>query len=515
MKYRVLLLLLLTVFLVSCGITDFEMPSWNVELNSIPLMNKNFPASDLEGENIIIEGDTLIAVIDDELVEATPELSKNITDATPDIGIQSNSTEAIRFELYSMNSGISFNIVQGKFESGEMILTFTGNKNNFNELQITFSQLINEDGSVLVKLVTPENLDANNQYTIYLAGLTLTDQDIDGDFWLIDIDVYTDSSLPNGDNVGEVKFSIDDLIVFSSFEGRLNYVRTLNTETDVEIDYPNNLENAIVLDEISMYFDVYNQIGFEFELTGDLVAYKDGVIVSALSIGSPIIEFPSTDSLDVDLIIDASPGEGVEVLTRIEIKNNDKINHMLRLMPDKVSFINPTYKVENLEDVEPGFVSNLHSIRCDYQIEVPLKATYYDDFLIYPDNVFEVNISKDNQELIAENVNHAQIQLKLINNFPIGGILDLYLSSVELEADSLALEQAELIIAGHDIEVSSEEFMVEIELTKEELMLFSRDTVFIRTRVRFHNSNGVVAIFANDNLNVKGSLNLFVKIEGE
>ena len=54
MKYK-LLFLFVTLFLVSCGITDFEMPSWDVKLTCIPLMNEDYPASDLIGDNIIAE----------------------------------------------------------------------------------------------------------------------------------------------------------------------------------------------------------------------------------------------------------------------------------------------------------------------------------------------------------------------------------------------------------------------------------------------------------------------------
>ncbi len=498
-----IIIFLLVVFLVSCGITDFEMPTWDVEFTSIPLMNEDFPASDLAGENIIIEDGLLIGIIDDQLEEATPELSKNIVDVTPNVSLQSNNSVAIRFEIQSINSNTSFRIIDGKFESGEMNVFFVGDVNNFNELQLTFGQLLTEDGAELVLVLQPGDF-VDNQYIIDLAGLTLADQSIDGEFWLIDIDVFANSSLPNGTNVGQIRLSIDDELFFSSFTGFINDVRTLDTETNVDIDYPENVENAIILDEISMYFDIYNKIGFEFELMGDLIAYKEGVVIDSIKI----------EDLDgVDFTIQASASEGEETLTRIEVINNDRINHMLRLMPAKIAFLNPTYKVFNLDDAIPGFVSNQHTIRSDYKIEIPLKATFNDDFIIYPDKVYEVEISPDNQDLINDNINNSKINLTLINDFPIGGLLDLFISSVELEADSLALEQAELKFLNYSIEVSNDEQMYELELTKEDLDLFLRDIVYMRARVRFYNSDGVVAILNENNLNVKGSLDISLKVE--
>ena len=500
MKNRILILFL-TVFLVSCGITDFKMPSWDAELTSIPLMNEDFPASDLEGENIIVVDGELIAVVEDQLEEATPELSKNIVDSTPDLALLSNGQTTIRFEIQSINSNTSFRIIEGTFESGEMLFTFTGDVNNFTELQLTFNQLTS-DGNTLVLNLQPEDF-IENVYIIDLAGLKLIEQDIDGEFWLIDILVFATSNETTGSNIGQGRLSIDDELVFSSFIGFINDVRTLDSEANVDIDYPSNVENAIILDEISMYFDIYNEIGFDFELMGDLVAFRDGVVIDSLSIAT----------IGVDFTIQASAVEGEETVTRVNIVDNQWINQMLRLMPDKLAFLNPTYKVNNFAGETPGFVSNQHTIRSEYKIHIPLKATFNDDYLIYPDKIYEVEISNDNQDLIDERVNSAKINLELINDFPIGGILDLYVSSEELATDSLSLELAEMKYLGYGIEVSNEVQTYELELSNDDLNLFLRDKVFMRTRVRFFNSDGVVAILADDNLNVKGLLNISLKIE--
>lgn len=502
MIYKVIIIFL-SVFLFSCGITDFEMPSWDVELSSIPLMNADFPASDLEGENIIIEDGILIATIEDSLEEATPELSKIIVDTTPNVPILSNIPASIRFEIQSINSNTSFRIVDGIFESGEMVLTCISENNNYDNLNLTFNQLLDEAGDVL-ELNLQSNDFTNNKYIIDLAGKTLTDQDIDGEFWLVDIVALATNSAAPGVNVGTVKLSIDDELFFRQFTGFITDVRTLDSEADVDIDYPVNFENAVILEEISLFFDIYNEIGFEFELRGDLVAYRDEVAIDSLNI---------SDLESIDFTIQASSGIGLETLTNIDITNNDRINQMLRLMPNKIAFLNPTYKVSNLADDLPGFVSNQHTIRSDYKIKIPLKATFLDDYLIYPDKVHEVVISADNQELIDKRVNNATLEIILHNDYTIGGFLDLFVSSQELEADSLALEQAELQYLNYDIQVSNEKQKYVLELTKEDLNLFLNDKVYIRSRVRFHNSDGVVSILLDDNLNVKATLNISVKVE--
>lgn len=500
---HIIIVVLLTILLVSCGITDFEMPSWDVELTSIPLMNDEFPASDLEGENIIIENDSLFAVVDDQLEETTPDLYKTILDSTPNVGVLSNTPVQIRFEIQSINTNTSFRIIDGEFESGEMDVNFTGDVNNFNLLHIDFNQLLDENGQILSLELSPSDF-IDNSYIIDLAGVTITDQDIDGEFWLIDIDVIADSDQPTASNLGDVQLVIDDDIYFRSFTGYIDDVHTLDTQTDVDIDYPSDVENAVILDEISLYFDVYNKIGFEFELMGELTAYRDGLIIDTIHL----------DQLEgVDFVIQASNLEGEEVITHFEIINNERVNQMLRLMPDNIALLNPTYKVYNLDDELPGFVSNQHTIRSEYNIKIPFKATFNDDYIIYPDKLYEIEISEDNQDLIDERVNSGSINLTVENTFPIGGILDIFLSSQELEPDEENLTLAELQFTDYDIQVTSNLQDYEISLSEEDLELFLHDKVYMRTRVKFHNSNGVVTILPTDNLVVKGNLNISVRID--
>lgn len=500
---QITLIVLLALLLISCGITDFEMPSWDVELTSIPLMNEDFPAADLEGENILIENDSLYAVVEDQLEETTPELFKTIVDSTPDVTVLSDTPVDIRFEIQSVNTNTTFRIVDGVFDSGEMEVIFTGNLDNFEILYINFNQLIAENGQALSLALEPSDF-TNNTYIIDLAGLSLQDQDINGEFWLIDIEVNAESSQGPGANLGLVKLVIDDDIYFRSFTGFIDDVHTLDTQTDVDIDYPSDIENAVILEEISLYFEVYNKIGFEFELMGDLIAYRDGQEVDRILL---------QELEGVDFVIQASPSDGQVAESHFEIIDNERVNQMLRLMPDNIAFINPTYKVSNIDDLVAGFVSNQHTIRSDYRIKIPFKATFNEDFIIYPDKLYEIEISEDNQDLIDERVNEGSIDIIVENSYPIGGILDIYLSSQELTADSESLALAELQFTDYDILANADSLDYVISLSESDLDLFLHDKVFMRTRVKFHNSNGVVTILPTDNLRVKGSLNISVRVD--
>ena len=502
---HIIIVLILTLLLVSCGITDFEMPSWDVDLTSIPLMNEYFPASDLEGENIVIQDGNLVAVVEDQLEETTPELSKNISDSTFFVPINSNEQVSIDFEIQSLNTNTNFRIQEGTFDSGEMIIHYRENYANFDTLKFTFNQMLDNDGETLQLNLTEEDF-IDDRYIINLAGKKLTDQNIDGEFWLINIDIYASSqTIADGQEVGEVKLSINDRVFFRDFLGFIDDIQSLDSESNVDIDYPNEVENAVTLDEISMYFNVFNEIGFEFELMGDLVAYRDGTAIDTISL----------ESLnDVDFTIPAAPEMGVINSSTIEIVGNDRINQMLRLMPDKIALSNPTYIVNNIDDENPGFVSIIeHSVWSEYRIEIPFRATFNDDYIIYPDKLYDVEISQDNQELIDERVNEAEIALFVENTYPIGGILDIYISSQELSPDEESLETAELQLTNYDIEVSADQQSYSIQLDKDDLDLFINEKIYMRTSVRFHNSDGVVVILPQDNLSVKANLQISVRID--
>lgn len=502
MKYK-LLFLFVTLFLVSCGITDFEMPSWDVNLTCIPLMNEDYPASDLVGDNIFAEDGYLFAFVEDELEEATPTLDKYLNDTTPPVQLYSNIYAVINFLIRAINTDTDFRITEGKFESGEMLISYDGDFTDITTINLTFSQLYYGNQVVQLEL-TPEDF-TDNQYILDLANITIKDQNIEGEFWIINIAVTAMSSLPEGNHIGKITISIDDSVVFSEFTGFIDDVRALDSETNVEITYPNNIENTVILDQISMHFYIDNEIGFNFELNGDLVAYRDELEIDRINI---------QNDTTIDFTIQADTTIGFGVLTTIDVVDDVRINLMLRKMPDKIAFLNPVYHVNNIDEITPGFVSNQHKINCRYEIEVPLKATYSDAYFIYPDKVFEVEISPDNQKLIDEKVNEAEIILTLINGYPIGGVIDLFISTQKLTADPNSLAQAELKFSDYDLAVAGEPQKHILELTTEDLKVFKHDSIFIMARLKFHNSIEPVSIMETDNLNIKGSLNVVVKIEG-
>lgn len=498
---RKILFFFLVLLLTACGITDFDMPSWDVELTSIPLMNKDFPASDLEGDNIIIEDGNLIAIIEDQLEEVTPELSAHLYASTLDIPLVASQENSFSLTIQNVQSTTTFRLVEGKLESGQMVLTYSGDY-NFNTISISFEHIVNEDETPLSFILYPADF-INDQYVVDFSGKKIVAQDINSDTWSTGVNVTSTANTPGDLILGEVDFLIDDNFVFEWFIGFIDTIIATDATADVEIDYPLGIENAVILDKISMYLTVYNQIGFELELMGDLVAYKNGVEVDRVLIH---------ELEGVDLTIAAAYQVDMEAITTIEISNNERFNIMIRKMPDRFAYENPAYRINNFES-EPGFISSIdQSVRSEYTIRIPFVGAFTDQ-IIYPDNVNEIVISEDNQELIEKRVNSATIQLEVTNGFPMGGVLDLFLSSTQLDNEALELGEAELNYLDNGIEVSGREQKYEFQLNREDLEVFLRDKLFMRTRISFYNSDGIVIILPSDNLKVKGSLNISMKVE--
>lgn len=500
MKHKTLLILL-TIFLVSCAIKDFKMPSWDVELTSIPLMNENFPASDLEGGNVIIKGDSLIVLIEDQLECVTPDLSAQLSAFTSDIQLLADVDTTFCFNIETTQTNTTFKLEEGEFESGEMLITYSGSY-NFNSISVSFGQIVNEDETPFTIILEPSDF-INHKYVVDFSDKKLVQQDIISEIWTTDIKVCCSVNNPAETNFGTVDFLINDNFVFSWLKGFVDTIIAPDAAVNVEIEYPTGIEDAVMLEEVSMFLTIYNQIGCELELMGELVAYKRGEVVDRVFL----------EELEgVDFTVQASPGIGEEAITRIEILNHERFHYAIRRMPDQFAYENPSYQINNY-DKEPGVISsNDQSIICEYRIEIPFMATF-SECLIYPDKVLEVKISEESQELIENRVNKASIQLIITNDFPVGGNLDLFISSVELEANEIELEQAELKFLNYSIDRCVDEQKYNFELSKQDLNVFVRDKVYLRTRVSFHNGDGVVIIMPSDNLKVKGFLNASVKVE--
>ncbi len=506
MKLRYLILLCGLV-IAACGLTDFEAPSWEVGLRNIPLMNRTFSAADLEGENIIIENDTLKVTIEGSIEEVAPALVKSVNSSTPDLPLVSNQSTPNSLFLQSLTPETEIRVLNGIIESGVMDIELNDSFLDFNYIEIQFNQLLNSDGSTHI-LTINKNDFIDSMYLFHLDGLTLGSQDLNEENIILDFNLYCSSDLADNTPLGLIRLSMQDDIMFSEFNGYINDVRALDYEQDVDIDYPQNVEDALMIKSANIYFTIYNEIGFDFYFLGDLVAYKDGAEVDRISIH---------EDLGVDFTAAAATNPGQVMTTDINIVDNERANQMLRLMPDRIAFINPLYEVNNVTATEPGFVSNQHTIRCDFNVVIPAEIDVFSDYSIIPNDYIEIEIDSANQDMIDDRVDSASIDLTLINNFDFGGKVDLYISSTEIDTSQVSLDNSEIQLLDNEINATSEEQIISIELSKGELNkdlnTFLNDKIYVRFRVKLNNTDGYLVVMANDGLTIKGDLSLNVMID--
>jgi hypothetical protein len=508
MKFRYLLLLV-AMIITACGVTDFEMPSWDVQISNISLMNKTFPASDLESEDIIVQNDSLIAKVDGRIEETSPELVKSVSSNTPNLPLLAEQQTSQSLALQALTPETQIRVQQGLIEEAEMVMTFDNLANEFTSVDISFTHLLNQDLTPHELTVHANEIDSNNKYYFDMSGLILGSQDPNADNLIISFDFFPHSSSTSVVNLGTVQMSINDDIYFQSFTGFISDVRALDYTSDVDIDYPSNVEDAIRIEQANIYFWVYNEIGFDLDFQAELVAFKDGAEVDRFTIHE--------DLDNVDFHVSGADIPGESKLTKISIVNNERANQMLRLMPESIALENPYYEVNNVDESVPGFVDKNHAVACDYEIDIPFTATISSNYQIVPDRVTEVEIDSANQDIIEDSVNSAGVVMEIDNSFNLGGKMDIFIASFELTDEDSSLMNAEIRLLDNVINASENGQTLSIDLAKGEdgkdLDTFLNDKVYMRYRIEFFDSSDPVTVMASDYITIKGSLNMNITID--
>lgn len=100
---------------------------------------------------------------------------------------------------------------------------------------------------------------------------------VDGSGIILNELAYTlnvQSDQPDGTPVGTVTLHLNNQLGFNIFQGRLlGYRRDFTGEiSPIDIDYPHDLDQAVLLQEANLLVRITNEIGFEAEFHGEIFA---------------------------------------------------------------------------------------------------------------------------------------------------------------------------------------------------------------------------------------------------
>lgn len=482
MKRSLLLLIVVFVLLSACEMKEFALPKWDVELR-VPLIYQRYYVSDLADEvNIIVSDDDVLTLIANGSMD-TPQIgSIPLHPSISQSGLPVISGTDQSLDLPFMDMGLEAVLFYGRVGSGSLMYQLDITEPSA-EIMIELCNVRNDAGESL-KI---DSGTGGSWQTINLAGYHFGDESHGEELENIVVNASSTSALPAGSPIATFGIQINQPLQFSDFHGILNnYEIGMNeSSTAIEIEYPQNINEAIILQEAVLLIDVANQIGFSCEFEGNFVAIGNN--------GSEVI--PIKDNNGNNFIIDAASETGPSV-THLSIENG--LNTLLQAMPTQILLEDAKFVISS--ESGSGKVKSTNIIEADYRIRAPFKFILQDTPITIQESV-RLEISEDNQDIFSKRVVEAEMAFDLINKLPIGGCVEAYFSvNDEIDPDNPStFDFAKCVTLLSNQASGGTSQIIPVKLEKDELRIFSNPEVFLRWRFSFEDTQGEpITIYAGE-----------------
>lgn len=484
-----------------CNIKKFTMPTWDVALN-IPLMNQKYFVSGLidslhffpaPGNNILFQttGELETEPVGEIVVEMNVD--------TGDIPIEAGVSLTDGFPLSNLNTGSE--IAYGVITEGGLRVNFSDMHASVSQVTLTLLNVLDESNIPLTI-----SYDGNvGGYLIPLDGYHVGTENSNVIVQDIEFEVNVESTEPLGNTVGFIRLGMIDDLVFSSYRGRISSLslEVLDSQTHIDIEYPWGMENAIQLQHATILLHIENPIAYPCIITGEFYAENHNSGQSAIiglldSNNNPFIVNPKIGDL---------PG-----VTEIHFTNN--VDQLLRIMPDYIELRNAYIQVDN----STGAIGEIHStdvVNGSFIANAPLEFVLLNS-LITPRDSIVIEVSQENSDRIRKNIKSASMQFNILNQLPIGAQTTMYFGtnpiiSIE-DTSSWSFSKTAYVHARTN---PNEEQPIPLNLSNDELMLFTNQKVYMKQTFMFDASDGPVTITASpaDYIQVRSIVNLQAHIE--
>lgn len=481
MKRSILFMLVMLVLIGACEIKEFALPKWDIDLK-IPLIYQRFYVSDLADEvNIFIDDDVLTLVATGMM--DTPEIGTvSLIPSFSQHNLPVLSGVVFDKDLPFINPDLEMMLHYGRVESGNLKYRFDVSEPSA-EILIEFYNIKNDFGENL-KIVS----DAGNGWqNINLAGYHFGDESTGEQLKNIHVSVSSTSSLPQGMPIATFGIELTDPLYFSEFHGVLNdYEISLNESTSaLEIEYPENINEAIILQEAALIIDVENQLGFSCEFEGEFVA------IGANSQKTIQIK----DNQGQNFVIEPASADSPSI-TRLYVENG--LNEILQVMPTQILLDKAKFTISTQQG--SGKLKSTNMLKVDYNISAPFKFILQDMPITIGEPV-RIEISEDNQEIFTERVIEAEMTFHIMNRLPLGGSAKVFLSvseDIDPEDSNTYDFEKSVTLLSHQAS-DGEQQDITLKLDKEELRIFSNKEVFLKWKFSFEGTGGeAITIHAGD-----------------
>lgn len=509
MKSALLALAACLLLLAACDISEPHMPQWNMDL-TIPLVNENFYVSDIadsltDSLSIVVGDGGVITFTGEGSAESNPFGDVNYE---PDIdvsGITLNSGIVYDGTLPLADPTGTVALSAGKFKQGGLTAHFTDVNPGVTDITISFPDIRNEAGE---------------PFTVHYDGTPGSQYETLHDFHIgtydsgqileqLNFHVQILSNQPFGTPVASLGFSLNERFGFRYFQGRLvNYRRDyLDEIQDVQVEYPDFIESALLLQEANLYVELTNEVGFSGEFHGELYAKNDrtGEEVT-LNVVDPDGNF---------YVAQAAASQEQPTVTTFNFSNN--LTSLLQIMPNTVRLQN-AYLLINSGSGEIGTVNELNKLYADYRLEAPLRVIILEHEIAQSEPMLIDSITESNRELIRDNILSAELVARVADHVPVGGTATIYFgpgAGIDPAQPGSYSYQKSFSILSSQAGGEAEQ-VIRLALSKSELDLFSEsETVYLRWLFHFDPSDGVVEISGGPEsfVSVKAMLQAKVHVE--
>ncbi len=507
MKNYFLVLFLLLV--IACSLpSKFDGVKWETSM-VFPLLNDTYYASDLiksdpesfdstaagamymRFSNQLSHAESNTIVASDMLID-----DENSVEDIP-LVINVNKTSAIPLK----DSDARFSFSSGVVASGHLNITaiyLPDTVHLWSNATVTFPEIFTPSGAVFVAPLNPETTYSS----VDLSGYAIRSEN---QLFLDSLQVQVQA---NGDVinvVGAVSISIPSL-AFQMIRGKIynKEIKVTDNEEKIDMEYPDNIQHTLLLKDAKAHFSIYNDIGFNLLLNGILVAINENT-------DDPPVSIPLTNIF----FAAAREEAGVSLST-----HTIDITPLMQIAPTLFRVQDISFRVS--ED-SVGFAS----IGASAWGEVLGKLFFrvaVNESSFRPVEPHVLNISADNQDYLDEYISRGQLQMTVLNKFPLAAAVnvyfcktpdDIYTMSETINEQGFVLKNSPLIAGEGGAGGTPSTNELGINLSAEHLKFFQRDSLFYALEFDFPASSDSVEVLAGDYAQVKGRISCTVLIDTE
>ncbi len=509
MKKNLIILFILAAIIISCQMPEkFSGVHYGLPM-ALPMMNQDYFIKDLiDSTNFIENNDSIFFTYSTDLKSYHIDTQMNINEkSTDEIPIISNIDTTATMSLsetgiWDDDIKITYGIVDSWTLQIDPEAFHVNNEVPLQKLTLTFDDVYTPNGEDNLSLEITD-FSQINQFNLdgYIIGNPTNTTYID----TLTFHVATETTLPENVilPVGQFRMFFNGHIYFDELNGTL-FNKVLDgddQETNIDIDYPENIANAIDLADAKLKIGIWNTMGFDVTLFGKLTGYND-TTGDSLSL---------TFNDDDQITFAAATTKYDSVYSEVTIE--DSVAALINIMPNRMKMTNIKFYVGRYS-YDVGYAYKGAGAHGSSTALVPFNFVFHNE-PIKPDTLIEIDISDDNQDLIDEQINSAALKLNLTNNIPVGGTVNIYFSPEKSDvftSPTLSFLNKE-INPGVNAQAGYSE--VNFDLTKTDLNSFLHSKIYCGLIFNFHNSNGAVIIHPQDHLNVKGRIDVLFDVNTE